>query len=367
MHSRFSGLIGVLVGLGAMTVACKSDPLSDHDGTPAAISLDFAELDLAVGATANVTASVLDGRSLALEEPVTFTSRAAGTAGVAVDPTYAPNPATSSRAVVSALAAGATYVIATGAGLTDSVKVVVLPVTFDGALSSATPTRGDTLTISSTAVLKFDPATVSVSFPTAGAATIVSKTADAVKVLVPFTAAPGPLTISGIAVTYVAGLTVTLNTASSVTASGDKWAAASSWQTAPDISSMLPASGGTSFLLSTTTSVNNGAVCPENALGFGSTGPCMMFKFTLAAPATLNFTTAWAGTASAPDIDIYACSDSTVANFGTACFEDGGAGATGSLPQTTGNHAYPAGTHWFVIEIFGGGTTASITTTITAP
>ncbi len=125
MHSRFTGLIGVLVGLGAMAAACKSDPLSDHDGTPAAIALDFAELDLAVGASASVTASVIDGRSLALEEPVSFSSRAAGTAGVALDPTYAPVPATSSRATVSGVALGTTYIIVTGAGLTDSVKVVV--------------------------------------------------------------------------------------------------------------------------------------------------------------------------------------------------------------------------------------------------
>jgi hypothetical protein len=125
MHSRFSGLIGVLVGLGAMTAACKSDPLSDHDGTPAAIALDFTELDLAVGATGSVTASVLDGRSLALAEPVSFSTRAAGTATVALDPTYAPVPATSSRAVVSAVAPGTTFIIVTGGGITDSVKVVV--------------------------------------------------------------------------------------------------------------------------------------------------------------------------------------------------------------------------------------------------
>jgi hypothetical protein len=125
MHSRFTGLIGVLVGLAAMAAACKSDPLSDQDGTPAAIALDFAELDLAVGATATVTASVIDGRSLSLAEPVSFSSRASGTAGVALDATYAPVPATSTRAVVSGVAPGTTFIIVSGAGLTDSVKVVV--------------------------------------------------------------------------------------------------------------------------------------------------------------------------------------------------------------------------------------------------
>ena len=92
-----------------------------------------------------------------------------------------------------------------------------------------------------------------------------------------------------------------------------------------------------------------------------------MFHFNLASGTTYNFSTDWEGAATSPDIDVYACSDSTVANFGSACFEDGGAGATGSKPQATGPFAYPAGDHWFVVEIFGGGSSGNITVTISRP
>jgi hypothetical protein len=93
----------------------------------------------------------------------------------------------------------------------------------------------------------------------------------------------------------------------------------------------------------------------------------MMFKFTLADTATFNFRTDWEGEAAAPDVDIYACSDSTVANFGSACFEDGGNGATGAKPQATGAFQYSAGTHYFVIETYDGPPSKNMRTTIIRP
>ena len=95
----------------------------------------------------------------------------------------------------------------------------------------------------------------------------------------------------------------------------------------------------------------------------------MMFKFTLADTATFNFATDWVGTASAPDVDIYACADSivSVAAFNANCFEDGGAGATGSKPQATGAYKYSAGTHYFVIENYDGTPSRNLYTTISRP
>jgi hypothetical protein len=147
---------------------------------------------------------------------------------------------------------------------------------------------------------------------------------------------------------------------------GSYWAADSSWQTAPDITPLLPAAGQSSSIISGP-APSNAAICPEFVLAFGSAGPCMIFKFTLASTTTLNFTTDWEGGATSPDVDVYACSDSTLANFGTACFEDGGAGATSSKPQTTGPHAYPAGTHYFVIENYAGSASKNLRTTIAQP
>ena len=91
----------------------------------------------------------------------------------------------------------------------------------------------------------------------------------------------------------------------------------------------------------------------------------MMFRFDLAAAANVSFTADWDGT-TATDIDVYVCADSVVsaAAFNANCFEDGGAGATGAKPQTTGPaNAYGVGAHWFVIELYAG-TTANTYVTI---
>lgn len=367
MNSRVFASIGVLAGLALTT--CRSDPLSDLNSTPSALSISAAALTLDDGTTSSLTASVLDGRATPLEEAVTFTSRNTAVVSLDVDPAVPPPvPATKSQIRVRAVGPGATYIDVTSGSLKDSVRVIVLPVSFSGALSSTTPKGGSTLVIASTALLKFNPATATVTFPSYGAATLVSRTADTVKVLVPFGAAPGRLTIAGIAVTYVAGLTVSLPTVASVTVSGDFWAADDSWQTAPSITALLPVKGATARMVVTTTGTANAAKCPEVALAFGSSGPCMFFRFTLADTATYIFSTDWQGAALAPDIDIYVCSDSTVANFGTACFEDGGAGATASKPQATSLHKYPAGDHWFVIEAYDNNpASANITTTISRP
>lgn len=366
MNSHTFRLSCVLTGLAL--VGCHKDPLADLDGTAAQVTLDFAQLTLNNGSSGTVTASVVDSRAVPLPEAVTFVSRDPTIATTANDPSYSPVPATSSRAVVQATGLGVTYVVATGAGRSDSTKVVVLPLNFDGALSSATPAGGSTLAIAGTSLLKFNPASVSVHFPTAGAATIVSKTTDTVKVFVPYGAAPGPLTISGITLAYLPGTTVSLNTAATVTVTGDFWAGDSSWQTAPDISALLPADGSSRFFI-VTTGRPNAAKCPEVVLGFGSSGPCMMFRMVLPDTATYSFSVDWEGGASSPDIDVYACSDSTVsaASFNASCFEDGGGGATGAKPQEINSYQFPAGDHWFVIEVYGGGSSSNIFVTITRP
>ena len=124
MNVRYSAIIGVLAGVIAVA-ACKNDPLRSENGQPVAISVSFSELDVAVGATATVTAAVLDGRSVPLDEPITFTSRDPGTATAALDGSFVPVPATTKRAIITGIVAGTTYVIVTGGGQTDSVKVVI--------------------------------------------------------------------------------------------------------------------------------------------------------------------------------------------------------------------------------------------------
>ena len=61
---------------------------------------------------------------MALAEDITFSSGAAAVTGTN-DPSYVPVPVTSQRAKVRAVSADTTYVIIQGAGLRDSVRILL--------------------------------------------------------------------------------------------------------------------------------------------------------------------------------------------------------------------------------------------------
>ena len=124
MNRRVFGMLGAMAVL-TVSVSCKSDPLSDLDGKPAAIVKQFSQMHIAVGDSATFTASVVDGRSAPLTEPVTFSVSGASPITVAEDGTYDPIPATSKRAKVKGVAADTVYVVIQGGGLRDSVRVFV--------------------------------------------------------------------------------------------------------------------------------------------------------------------------------------------------------------------------------------------------
>lgn len=356
MHRRLFETLGTLAALAVVTVAgCKKDPLSDLDGNPAAVLTNFSYLQLGIGDQASVTAQIIDARATPLAVPITF-SPCTGDVTVVTDTSYHPVPATSARAIVTAVSANPSCVVVAGGGVTDTVTVAILPAAFNGTLSSTTPAGGDTLTITSSTTLKFDPATVSVVFGGGTEGLIASKTADVVKVLVPFGAA-GPLTINGIAVTYIPGLVVSLPTSASVTQTGDRWVGDNAFATAPAIA--LPtAVGGETYVLTNLPATNNADQCAETAANFdfGSTGPCTIYSFTVAAPTRLKFIVDWD---SGADLDTYSCS----AADPMSCFEDSGSGATGAQPQEF-EFTYPAGTHYFVVENYDGVATTNIFATI---
>ena len=105
--------------------------------------------------------------------------------------------------------------------------------------------------------------------------------------------------------------------------------------------------------------MDNAATCPEVALGFGSTGPCMIYHFSLSAPTALTFNVDWSGDA---DMDIYVCPDADPGN----CFEDGGGGATANHPEET-TATFTAGDHYLFIEIFAGAKPQNVFITISQP
>ena len=128
MNRRHFGAFGVLIIAAVALGSCKSDPLSDLDGIPAAVVTDFDLVRVAVGDTVSVTSSVIDGRSTPLAVPIAFRTCSA-VATTAIDPEYHPVPATSVRALVIGASLGTTCVIASAEGLEDTVDVLTFPAT----------------------------------------------------------------------------------------------------------------------------------------------------------------------------------------------------------------------------------------------
>ena len=124
MIRRIRGMVAVTAALGLAVAACAEDPLSDLDGNPAAIATSATQIVVTVGDTAALTASVIDGRTTPLTQPVTFAA-CAGTIAVANDASYDPVPATSFRALVIGVSADSTCVNLSGGGLQSQVTVIV--------------------------------------------------------------------------------------------------------------------------------------------------------------------------------------------------------------------------------------------------
>ncbi len=338
--------------------ACKDNPTADLAGNPQLVLINPASIFLSEGDSINVTVKLLDESGTALQGAVQATSTAPAIASVAVATEALPDPThTTSTFRVKALVRGPAYVKAAGLGLTDSARVHVLPVpfAFDGTLSSTTPKGGDTLTLTGAGAFGFDPDSTAVVFGREVVGPVVAATATQLKVLVPFSSADSLVLVRAV-LSYVAGFRFTVLTPQIVTQTGDVYGISdSAFSTAPTIA-IPPAAGRSTVFLTNVGSAANSTQCAEGA---SSSGPCMLYKFTLSAATDLTFTTDWDSNA---DIDIYACSGT---NPATDCFEEGGGGATGDQPQTF-TFTFPAGTHYLVIEQFdpGGGSPKNIVTTI---
>ncbi len=370
MNLRVLGYLSLSV-VGAVAVTCKEDPTASNAGKPAGITFTPNPLFLNVGDSGTVTTQVVDQTATPLVGPITGVSTDANVA--LVTPAAVPPDPTGTTAVfkVKALAAGPAYVKASGQGLTDSARVNAMPVAFTGAISSTTPAGGDIITINATPVLKFTPATT-VVFGGGPLGVITTFSTEALGVLVPFSDA-GPLTISNINVTYVQGRTVTLETTATVP--GDL--RDTSYATAPTVP--IPAVGDSAIVA---TDIKPGTGDSFQCVEFGpagppnfSKGPCVMYRFDVPGPDSLNllFKTDWDDAAT--DVDVYVCVGTVPVDPANDCGESGFTGASGRKPEflrmplvggvrTPTPFKYPPGSHWFVIELFDGTTPRNITVTI---
>lgn len=328
MNRRLFGTVGVLIVVAMAVGSCKNDPLSDLDGTPATVVTDYSYLQIPLGSSIAVTASVVDARTTPLAVPVTFTPCNASIT-VEVDTSYHPVPVTSARAVVTADALSTSCVVVAGGGLEDTVDVTTMPTSFNGTISTTTPIVGDTLLLTSSTTLRFDPNSANVEFEEGVEGEILVRTADTLMIRVPQPdrTQPAVVNIKGVVPRYATQLLVSLPspTAFDVQGVGDR-------ETPGDVVITPPASGGPDLVFYD--GFKSGADGATTFIDY-------FYEFTLAATDTLTFTLEWD---TAADLDML----NLRTNFTVI---GGGAAATGNNPETY-TVIFPAGTYYLLVESF---------------
>jgi len=98
MNRRLFGALGVVAAFTLTVGSCKSDPFSSVHGTPAAVVTDFSYLQLPIGGSAAVKASIVDATATPLAESAAATRHSSGGVGV--------SPATSGTRSLSHAATG---------------------------------------------------------------------------------------------------------------------------------------------------------------------------------------------------------------------------------------------------------------------
>jgi hypothetical protein len=351
----------ILAGVLLAALACRSDPTSSLRGGAKSLDLSTNVMFVSAGATKSLKVVVRDEQLNPLAADVTVGSNNAAIITVAADTSVPLANGTTHSYVITAVAPGHTTLSVQSSGLSDSVAVSVLPVNFAGTVSKATPKGGDTIVVTSTAILKFDTTATTVEFgPQTG--TLLHRTRDSLVYLMPF-GVTGGVNVRNVVVTYVPGLVVTLALATQPVTTGNLWAPGDTgYATAPTLP--LPTvTGKSTHALVTSNSGANLKNC-WTADTAGATGPCMIFKYVANGTDSLQFSVNWTPATNAvtdnSDIDIYSCGSTGV----PSCAEDGGAGASLKTPESFSYKA-AAGTHYLVIERFSTGEDANIYITIT--
>lgn len=342
----------ILAGAIVVAVACKSDPTSGLREGPVRLALDPAVLVIDVGDVfSHVVATAQDAQLNLIATPFTATSNAPAIATVARDTTFVADPdGTHGYFDVTAVGLGETTITVSGGGLDSNVVVKVTPLVLPSTATDSTPTGGDTVTIASdNPVVLFEPDSVAVTFHGDAAATVLSATSTAITVLAPLSGA-GTVQVRGVKLSYTGAALFALPTSFSASVTGTIWTGNDDFATAPTLA--LPGAGHSMELLSDLPS-GNAANCPDGV-------DCAVFKFVLAAPAEVRFTVDWD---SGADMDIYACGPDDP----TACFEEGGGGATSAQPEKISDYTFPAGTHYFVVEKFAGTAPKNLYVTVSQP
>ena len=319
MKPRLFGTAVALVAVLA-TVTCKDDPTATLSGAATRILISPNPVFLSEGGTGSFTAQAVNDALRPIPSAVTATSGDVNVVTVAANNAN-PDPSGAIQVFdLAALVPGQVLVTVNAAGLSAQDTVNVLPLSFAGAGSTASPQVGQPFTLNSTAVLKFD-ASSDIDFGDGVHGIIQSVTADALTVIVPQpeAAQPGALTVSNVAVTFAPGSLFDLPTA--------------------DLFNIVnpydPNDAPDPVVL----------VAGEFYDGFKSGEADNFYRFTLAAPATVSLLLQWEGAA---DLDMYVC------DVGCATFLGGlnRFDAAGSSHPEDAIMSLPAGTHNLYVNLY---------------
>jgi hypothetical protein len=149
---HLSSIVLAVAVVAAGAVACFKDPTSSLRNGPSRVELTRSSLFIPVGDSVSVQAELKDDQGNTFDVPdATWTSSDANVAVVNAD-TSRPIPQHAfSRAFIRAIAGGEAVVRFVSRGISDSIVVTALPVSFAGAITyPAGLMMADTITIAAT-------------------------------------------------------------------------------------------------------------------------------------------------------------------------------------------------------------------------
>lgn len=319
----------VIVVLLAAAAGCKGDPTSELRTGASQLALNPDLMFIDEGDKKPLEVTIRDQQLNPVAGTVQVASTNAAVFTVAPDTVATSADLANYNFNVTAVAPGQAKLVATSGGISDTATITVLPVTFTGTFSTATPIVGDTLKVFASAQQGFDPATANIDFGGGALGAVVRANAETlvVRVAQPDGVQPAAVTVLGVAIKYAPGVVLPeLPSAAQLTVTpiGDR-------ETPGGVIITPPASGGPDLVF--WDGFKSGAN-QTNVIDY-------FFQFTLATTDTLSFNLSWDTGA---DLDMV--------NLRTNFTVIGGGGAASSANPEHYTVIFPAGTYYLLIESF---------------
>lgn len=340
MKRSLSGLLPLAVMLAIP--ACSGDPTGDLQGDPTAINATPTVLNIDAGGSEGIDLQLVDAQGNPLATNFTFVVGNPAVVSVVADTTYRPGLGSeqlTQRYTITALTTDSTSVTFTGRGFSRAIKVSVIPLNLAATFSATPAGPNQPATITMPAGLKLLPsATITTSTGTVINLVIAVDSNSATFVPIPSAgASTGPVTVTGVGLSYLPGVPLTLVTTANF-AAPPGYAGADAFATAPVLA--LPAEGDASY-------VDAGPFYPVAECTGDLGGDCRLYRFDVAVTDTITFNSTWEGTT---DIGLYFY-DATFTVLGSFGCDAHGNAADGQ-PETC-THAFTPGTYYIAYDDFG--------------